>query len=630
MSDKSLVVELKRWATEEFNLPPDSLPNDNYCKTKIKMIRGNLKWYNMLQEEKLKQAQGKSEAAKQKELQREIEQLTAEIAHLDSQISGTVDQLATQEQTIGRTWAQVEDNRSRELLLLSLKQHCVQDRQVLVEDIKRSTSIVKKAEVEVLFDKKSLSSKDNLNCPAATEAQVLREVRELCNDRIQFYQSLQETELKTEDILMTREQRNSMFQYWLSAAEDLLCGYPPNQIFSALQYLAVCEQKDLEDKLGSLDVTHEVTALKFCYEDDHLMDISAEASDELPPVKTLLQAAWEEVEQRLVELAQTRSRVTTLRNQLLSLKKEAEQEMSGFVEDLHNDSLALSTLEVELQCVMQAATRDFIRDKCIQLDQQSRSRQEGLRNLHSQWQSILNFRKLVDLRQEDIRGLIKANSTAKTELIHQQRELQEFVPGKLVPKFDDVIAAANNVRNSISKEAKQLGTLSLLALDRRTVEATQRIPASWLSIHRLQSPLFRTLCQNMLFPLYKAPEELGFHACSQWLELRYLQQLLQLQSATLKNTQKEVDLLHTCTQMVILALLSKVQEEDQKLLKALVPRVRNLSQRCAQGLVLGDQVKIAISYWWDQPAQHVLPEINKGGLTFQQWLQRWKLAAKAS
>uniref|UniRef100_A0A3Q2XPD8 Uncharacterized protein n=1 Tax=Hippocampus comes TaxID=109280 RepID=A0A3Q2XPD8_HIPCM len=29
------------------------------------------------------------------------------------------------------------------------------------------------------------------------------------------------------------------------------------------------------------------------------------------------------------------------------------------------------------------------------------------------------------------------------------------------------------------------------------------IPSSWLSIHRLQSPTFSSLCQNMAFPLYR-------------------------------------------------------------------------------------------------------------------------------
>lgn len=54
-----------------------------------------------------------------------------------------------------------------------------------------------------------------------------------------------------------------------------------------------------------------------------------------------------------------------------------------------------SALEVELQCVMQAAARDQIRDRCIQLDLHAKSRQEALRKLHSQWQSILDFRQQV-------------------------------------------------------------------------------------------------------------------------------------------------------------------------------------------------------------------------------------------
>lgn len=49
-------------------------------------------------------------------------------------------------------------------------------------------------------------------------------------------------------------------------------------------------------------------------------------------------------------------------------------------------------------------------------------------------------------------------------------QLQEFLQGELVPQFQDVTTAANSLRNSISKEARQLGTVSLHALDRRSVE----------------------------------------------------------------------------------------------------------------------------------------------------------------
>ncbi|KAM3620011.1 uncharacterized protein V6R79_017049 [Siganus canaliculatus] len=492
--------------------------------------------------------------------------------------------------------------------------------------------MVRKAESEVLFENKPSSSTevDNLNSKAAAEAQVLREVRELCDNRVHFYQSLQESELKTSHSAtkhMTREQRTAVFQYWLSAVENLLSSYPPNHILSALEYLASREQEELEEKLTSLDVKQDVTALGFHYESNHLLDISAQEDNELISVKMLLEAAWQEVEQSLIELAQTRSRVQQLQSQLKARKKGAELEVSGFADDLHNDSLALSALEVELQCVMKAAARDHLRDQCVQLDQHARSRQEALRNLRSQWQSILDFRQLVDLRQEHIRGLIKGNSSAKIELIRLQKELHEFVKDKFVPQFEDVTTAANGIRNAISKEVRQFGVVSLFALDRRTVEGMHRVPASWLSINRLQSPTFSTLCQSLAFPLYRAPEMLCSQTRSQQLELRFLRQLQQRHLTSLQKIQKEAELLHASDQK---ALLSRILEEDQKLLKSLVPRVRSLTQRCAQGLSYGDQVKNAISYWWEKPAQHVLPEISKGGLSYQQWLQRWKLAAKAS
>lgn len=44
----------------------------------------------------MKQTEGQSEAAKQKELQRKIDEMKAEISQLDSQISGAEEHLETQ------------------------------------------------------------------------------------------------------------------------------------------------------------------------------------------------------------------------------------------------------------------------------------------------------------------------------------------------------------------------------------------------------------------------------------------------------------------------------------------------------------------------------------------------------
>ena len=159
-----------------------------------------------------------------------------------------------------------------------------------------------------------------------------REVRELCDDRVHFYQSLQESELKTGHSAakqwglqwitgFEKSSTNLLLQYFkpffgincffllsvsvwpvnrglpcfstgwvlwrlvcfllfgtcvwtvfhfhfewpccfLSLHQNVLGGYPPNHVLSALQYLASREQKELEDKLASLDVTQDVTALR--------------------------------------------------------------------------------------------------------------------------------------------------------------------------------------------------------------------------------------------------------------------------------------------------------------------------------------------------------------------------------
>lgn len=42
-------------------------------------------------------------------------------------------------------------------------------------------------------------------------------------------------------------------------------------------------------------------------------------------------------------------------------------------------------------------------------------------------------------------------------------------------QFEDVTTAANSLRNAVSKEARQMGTVSLLSLDRRTIDGYEHV-----------------------------------------------------------------------------------------------------------------------------------------------------------
>ncbi|XP_030640222.1 HAUS augmin-like complex subunit 5 [Chanos chanos] len=649
MGDRSLTRELKRWAIEEFNIPPQSLPHDSYIKTlcvgsgasiwkyvirhvfnqrNVRMMRGNLQWYKILQDKELKEMEGQSEAAKRLELQREIEEMKAELNQLDSQISGAESQLAAEEQSVSRSWGLCEENRQRAVLLQAFRQRCAEERRALSGDAQRISvhshaleDLSRKAEVELVFE--PTESGDGLD-PTGPEPVILRDVRNLCEERVLFFQSLQESELKTNPSTtqLTRDQRAAVFQQWLSAVESLLQSHPPSQVVSALQALASQQQVVLEEKLAALDVGRDVSALGFRYESNHLHDVSRDGED-LPPVKSLLQWAQEEVEQSYVRLSQTRSRTQQLKTELGARIKEAELRLHG--QDLATDSLAWCVFGLELQCVLQAAVRDSIREQCLQLELQARERQEALKNLQTQWQSIINFRRLVDIRQEQIRSLIKANSTAKSELTRVHSEIKEFVGEKLGPQFGDVVKAAGGLRNSVSQEARQFSLVSLAALDYRVMDGEQRVPAGWLSLYRLRSPTCHQLCESLVFPMYMAPEELWSQTVAQKLELRHLRQLLQLLSSSSASLQRLTAQLPASDQQ---ALLQLVRTEDAELLQSLLPRARELIKRCSKGLSNCSQVKTAITHWWEQPAQFAMPEMQRGGLTFHQWLQRWKLAAK--
>ncbi|KPP68776.1 hypothetical protein Z043_112523, partial [Scleropages formosus] len=404
---------------------------------------------------------------------------------------------------------------------------------------------------------------------------------------------------------------------------DLVRTHPPSHVLAALQHLASRQQASLQEKLASLDVTKDISALRYRYESCRLHDLSKD-TEELPSVKSLMQAGWEEVEQMVVQLAQMKARVQQKKSQLDAHRKKAELEQLD--DQAQIEPQAGSVMDLELQHVMQTARRDSVLEQCETLSLLARERQEALHTLRSQWQSIMDFRQLVDNKQEQIRGLIKGNSTAKTEMLRIHSEAGQFVKDKLGPLCWGVVDEAGKLRNMVSQETRQAAGVSLAALDCRVISGLQRVPAESLSIHRLQSGTFHTLLQNMAFPISMAPEQLCAQAVSQQLQLRFLRRLLQLRSASLLSLQNQRAMLPvTDTQ----ALLQQVREADEEILRSFLPRVRELSQRTSQALLYAGEAKTTIAHWWEQPAQLALPEMTRGGLTLQQWLQRWRLAAKA-
>ncbi|KAG2471135.1 NCAM1 protein, partial [Polypterus senegalus] len=126
--------------------------------------------------------------------------------------------------------------------------------------------------------------------------------------------------------------------------------------------------------------------------------------------------------------------------------------------------------------------------------------------------------------------------------------------------------------------------------------------------------------------LLQAPEKLIFSAVAL---KREHQELLYFLNMKKKCLQKIKQLEGKLPASDLQALLDQVKAEDQELVTTLLPTVQRLSQQSSQCIEYGAEVKKAIVHWWEQPAQFALPEERRHGLTVQQWIERWSMAAKA-
>uniref|UniRef100_A0A8C2HR49 HAUS augmin-like complex, subunit 5 n=1 Tax=Cyprinus carpio TaxID=7962 RepID=A0A8C2HR49_CYPCA len=563
--------ELKRWAVEELELPAARLPDDGYLKT-LCVGPGTSIWKYVTQH-----------VYKERNVR---------------VMRGNIQWYPLSFLTImNRNWGDFMDGRHRQILMDSFRQRCSEERNTLLEDTHMIGTQLSDSE-------------------AGADPLVLVNVSELCSERVLFFQCLLESELNVNlSTEFTHEQRKAVIQHWTSAVENVLRSHPPNQVLSALQVLTSKQQVSLEEKIAALNVERDISDLRFRYQSDHLIDGSADQDEELTPVRSLLQSAWEEVEQSYFELAQAHNRCGQLETELTALMRKAETAHGRCV------------FELEMEGVKQVAVRDSIREQCAQLQLQAREGQDAIRTLQTHWQSVMDFRQLVDRRQEQIRRLIKGNSTVKTELTHVHAEAGQFVQEKLNPQFCSVIKASSRQCNSVSQGAKHFSCVALAALDRRVMKGGQKPPAAQLSIHWIHSPAFHKLCESLSFPTYMAPEELWSQATTVRLELRNLRRLLHLYSESSADLEKLTAQLPSPDQQT---LVQRVKMVDEEILQTLLPQARELTQRCSKGLLYTEQVKTAITHWWEQPGQFALPEMQREGLTFQQWLQRWKLATKES
>ncbi|CAM4677989.1 unnamed protein product [Lepidochelys olivacea] len=486
-------LELKLWAAREMGLSPGKVPPDGafrrmcsgqcaeiwryvtrhvHHQRNVKKIRGNLLWYQHLEEAEGKPSGSEAEQERRQQLAQGVARLRGELQQLDLQIETAQCEVMADEVSLEAAQERIRDAQRRSLLLKAYAARLAEERQQLQGSVaqlrgrlEQLKDISRKAKVEL-----TVGGKLPALGFAGLEPEVLRDVRTACQLRFHFLKSLFEHSTSGAVPSRTSEELlDASYQHWLSTVEAIVGSHPPNHVLAALEHLALENTLQMQELTSRVDIPRDVEALKFRYESSRLEDLAGPPAA-LPSVRGLIQEGWSRCEELWVQQLPLQAREQRSTTQLASLL----QEMHRLVADGSEHAiLARAVLDLELRAVRLAGLRDGLRRGCQELEQEASARHAELQALQSKRQRILDFRHLVCEKQQHVRALIKGTSYINCQLRKDQAEVQAFVQRKLLGPEQDVTLESQRLHGGVEREVRQLGAIALPCLLHRSLPGSQ-------------------------------------------------------------------------------------------------------------------------------------------------------------
>lgn len=618
--------ELSRWAAEEMGVPPAARPRESTLRRlclgqgadiwayitqhvrsqrSIKTIQGNLLWYGHQENPKI---------LRKLELEATVARLRAENQELDQSLELMDQETEAQDIAMSQTLQSLKDTQRQALLLQALagavrRQHRrLQDpMQRLQNQLKRLQDMQRKAKVDVTFG-------PVVSAAPALEPEVLSDVRAACFLRTQFLQNLLTPQARGGSILSPCDDHvGTSYQQWLTSVESLLTNHPAGHILAALEYLAAERESEIRSLCYGDELKEEVLSRPQAPD-------SSGSSQVLPSTIHLIQEGWQAV-----------GALVTQRSALLSERQVLTGRLQGLVEEMERLSLGSNERKVlllELRRSSLWAELKALHAQSQELESAVGHRQLLLRELQAKRQRILQWRQLVEERQEQIRLLIKGNSASKTRLSRGPEEVLALIRQKLVPTSEAVAPQSQELLRCLKEEAKHLPHIILGPLPSYHVRGPKPLSRILPSIHQLHPTTPRgssllSLSHTLGLPVGKASELLLPKAASLRQDLLFLQDQWGLRGGNLcvKTSLPP----GPSTQELLKIQESQEKEQNENMGQTL----KKLSNLLKQALEQIPELQGIVEDWWEQPGQAALSEELRQGLSLSQWQLRWAQAQVA-
>lgn len=607
--------ELSRWAAEEMEVPLAARPRESTLRRlclsqgadiwayivqhvrsqrNIKTIQGNLLWHAYQDNPKIH---------RKLELEATVARLRAENQELDQSLELMDQESETQDVAMTQTLQSLKDTQHRALLLqaqagaVRRQQRGLQDpMQRLQNQLKRLQDMQRKAKVDVTFG-------PVVSAAPALEPEVLGDVRAACTLRTQFLQNLLTPRARGGSILSPCDDHvGTSYQQWLTSVETLLTNHPAGHVLAALEYLAAERESEIRSLCYGDGLKEEELSRPQAPE-------SSNSSQVLPSTVHLIQEGWQAV-----------GALVTQRSALLSERQVLTGHLQRLVEEVKRLLLGSSERKVLLLGLRHSgllAELKALHAQSQELESAVGQRHLLLRELQAKRQRILQWRQLVEDRQEQIRLLIKGNSASKTRLSRGPEEVLALIDQKLVPTSEAVAPQSQELLRCLKEEAKHLPRVLLSPLLPYHVKGLKPLSRILPSIHQLHPTNPRAsslilLSHTLGLPVGKASELLLPRAASLQQDLLFLQDQLGLRRGNLcvKTSLPP----GPSTQELLQMQVSQEKEQNENVGQTL----KKLSNLLKQALEQIPELQGIVQDWWEQPSQAALPEEICQGLSLPQ------------
>ncbi|XP_035828370.1 HAUS augmin-like complex subunit 5 [Aplysia californica] len=601
----------------------------------VKKIRGNLAVQKHL-------AQTKSDGSSEREkLLRERSRLSAELAACQSDVAmlqGEMERVGCDITDTERSY-QSECQRVRDLQKKDSLLHVVRDgaEENVARYAEYSRRVSQRAE-EVLGKRSNTSDttyamEQVKGVGGEMETESCRDVRITCEDIGKFLMEALNGELPDRSSLETAKSNLSQ------RVESRVSPHCAGTLVSALTSNTLSAAHRMREDTISLNIAKDVQDLSFSYGSKGLKDLSDPPTVQ-KSVSQLLQASNMEHIMRFYKEQEHKNESWKLEAQLDEIVSEIHKHINRAFGG-HPDGVALAREYVD-SLISLAAERSVMPCLKGELDDLTARRHKAKRDkeeLREKFARIQNFRALVEKKQSVIGVLAKQNSGAPDRLRDQRQQVLKYITERsMASHVTEVRTLSDGLRNSLSAEVEKFSQLLLPCLLAVNLDSTTRRCVLDLSLapslHPVsfeKSQFHCGVCSTLGFPVFKSVDCLPDHVLHMQRQIQRLH-FHQRRSQSFVEAAREaagagddVDAILVIS-LHAAALCEEVRGHEEKQKEKLLPQLQTSINRATSHTAGVDKFKRLVANWWEQPAQLLTPWVVTEGLTFDQWMRRWRTA----